>query len=127
MEITADQFTDLELGTLRGLMDRYFDIKEYGWHVWGRRFYERLYLIRAKIDDALTNITGFGSKDEFTYVDLKILLNMVQSEGLRWAKDEAPTNWNFRVSNVLVTSENTRGLMMAIIMVKLQKRIDRQM
>jgi len=126
-QLIADQFNDAELEALRALIERYFDIEDYGWQVWGRRFYERLYLIRSKIDEALGSVSeGDLYKDDFTYIDLKILLNMVLSEGLGWAIGEAPTRWYFRSSNVPVTSENRPGLVIGIIMMKLQKRIERQ-
>ena len=127
VEINSEPFTDLELGWLLMLMERYFEIKEYGLHVWGRRLYERLYIIKSKMGYALANPTGNDDgfyKDEFTYVDLKILLNIVCTEGLRWASEEAPTSTlKIGANNMLVISEDFKGLSMAIIMVKLKKRL----
>jgi len=123
----SDLLTNTELLTLKELIDRYFEIKEYGWHVWGRRFYERLYIIKQKIDDALANVTELGPyKDDFTYIELKILLNMVRSEGMGWLINEAPNYWHLRVSQEPIIFENPRELVFGIIMVKLRKRIERQ-
>jgi len=81
-----------------------------------------LYLVRSKIDEALGSIAeGDLYKDEFTYIDLQILLNMVLSEGLGWAIGEAHSKWYFRAGGVPVTSENRSWLVFGIIMQSCKK------
>src|SRR5438093_12009291 len=86
MDMIPGQFAETELIALRQLVDRYFEIKEYGFHVWGRRFYERLYVVRSKIDESLSTVRRSDLlTDEFGYIDLKIMLNIVRSDGMDWA------------------------------------------
>lgn len=110
-----------ELSALRSLVDRYDEIREYGRILWGNRFYERLYVIRAKIDGAIPTSVGSGwCKDDFSYIDMRILLNIVQYEGMNWAKYEAGVHlYNaYRLPRVGTPRE-----LMISILIKLQERL----
>jgi hypothetical protein len=123
--VIASQFTMAELSAMKFLLERYMDTKEYGLRLWGERFYQWLGLVAMKVDEGIAT-TAKGSnvdfrKDKFTYADLRMLLNIVQSEGLRWAKNEG--SFGLQGDDDGYWTITPAGEAMMIIMIKLAVRL----
>lgn len=90
----GNQITKEELIALREFVQRYIDIKDYGIHVWGRFFYERVYSMVAKLDGAIQQDRDLELNQEwFSYIEIRHLANMVESEPLHRRIDELYEHW----------------------------------
>ncbi len=95
-------------------------------------------MIERKIDDSVVHAKSNGwCDDDFTYIELRILLNIVQTEGIKWERDDAPWYYYHVESSHYHPASSSLGTLiepavkrtvkgiMNIILFKLQERLKR--